>query len=762
MIQPEEVQTGAEIPATLRHRPQWVLWRSVSRNGDKPTKIPYQINGAKAKANDPSTWSTYEAVCAVSDKYSGIGYEFSEDDPYCGVDFDGCMDPKTGKISPWAATWIRKLDSYSEISPSGTGVKVWCIGKLPSPSGKKINVTGEPALGGKTPGIEIYDHARYFAVTGMRLNQCPAEIQDRQRIVDELHKTFFADTGSRKRQDDPRHESSTSLIERARRYVETIPGAVSGESGHNTTYHVACILILGFSLSEADALILLREYNQRCKPAWTERELIHKIEDADKQAGERGYLRDAKVENWSSIPIPEYREPVESNNKEAHPKYHRTDSGNAQMFAAMNSGEVKRDHRRNHWLLFRDHRWQEDTDGEIVRLMQSVAKRRYELASEITDLEERKREANFAIQSESRSRIISALSLTEAEPDIADSGNNWNKDPLLLCTGNGVLLLNNGTLRQGLPSDRITLRTAILYNPTAKCQRWEQFLAEIFLENPELIDFSRRAVGYSMTGETSEQVLFLCYGTGANGKSVFLSILREVFGEYSYNMPFSTIELHERSAIPNDLAALVDRRFVTAAETNATSRLNEARVKALTGGDPITARFLHCEYFTFKPAAKFWLAVNHKPKVADDSYGFWRRVRLIPFAREFRGSDADPKLEEKLRQELPGILAWAVRGCLEWQRSGLNPPDCVTAATEQYRQESDPLAEFIAERCTEIKNATVTGADFYRAYAKWAGDRNMKEAEKLSSTAFGTRMGQRFENKRGMSGKVYYGVGLRI
>ena len=142
-------------------------------------------------------------------------------------------------------------------------------------------------------------------------------------------------------------------------------------------------------------------------------------------------------------------------------------------------------------------------------------------------------------------------------------------------------------------------------------------------------------------------------------------------------------------------------------------------------------------------------------------YGFWRRVRLIPFTREFRGTDADPKLEEKLRAELPGILAWAVRGCLEWKQSGLNPPECVTAATEQYRLESDPLAEFVAERCIEGTGMAVTGADFYRAYAKWTEDRGMKDSERLTSTTFGTRMSQRFQNKKGMNGKVYYGVGLR-
>src|SRR5262249_35646441 len=155
-----------------------------------------------------------------------------------------------------------------------------------------------------------------------------------------------------------------------------------------------------------------------------------------------------------------------------------------------------------------------------------------------------------------------------------------------------------------------------------------------------------------------------------------------------------TVELQNRASIPNDLAALTDRRLVTASETNDGARFNEARIKALTGCDPITARFLHGEFFTFRPVAKFWLSVNHKPRVADDSYGFWRRVRLIPFTRQFR-DDADTQLETKLREELPGILGYLVRGCLEWQRQGLKPPTRVQAATETYREESDSLGQFI-------------------------------------------------------------------
>ncbi|HXH21600.1 MAG TPA: phage/plasmid primase, P4 family [Dehalococcoidia bacterium] len=180
----------------------------------------------------------------------------------------------------------------------------------------------------------------------------------------------------------------------------------------------------------------------------------------------------------------------------------------------------------------------------------------------------------------------------------------------------------------------------------------------MFEGDEELIDFIWKAVGYSLSGDTSEQCLFICHGSGANGKSVFLGTIRALAGDYAFNAPFSTFELQNRTTIPNDVAPLASKRLVTAAETNDGTRLNEARLKALTGGDPISARFLHREYFSFIPEAKYWLAVNYRPRVDDLSYGFWRRVRLVPFTCTFIGNQ-DKHLAAKLVRELPGILAWS-------------------------------------------------------------------------------------------------------
>jgi putative DNA primase/helicase len=438
----------------------------------------------------------------------------------------------------------------------------------------------------------------------------------------------------------------------------------------------------------------------------------------------------------------------------------RTDAGNGEYFARLYGDRVRFDHRRGRWLVWTEHWWRGDNTRLVRRLAKEAARARYQGATAISDLRERSDEARFAIATESRQRIDAMLIGAQSEPPIADAGERWDADPWLLGVANGVLDLRTGTLRPGTPADGITLHTAVPFAQDARCPRWERFLDEVFAGDEGLVDYICRAVGYSLTGQTSEQCVFLGFGSGANGKSVFLAILRALGGEYATNTPFSTFELNARASIPNDLAALAGRRLVTASETNEGARLNEGRLKALTGGDAVTARFLHGEFFTFEPVAKFWLAVNHKPAVSDDSYGFWRRVRLVPFTRQFT-HDADPTLIDTLRVELPGILAWAVRGALAWQDRGLEPPASVSVATETYRAESDPLGDFVDACYVTGEGLAVGATNAYRAYRAWATAEGYADRETLTATKFGRRMKERFSWGHRKSGNVYLGVGLR-
>jgi len=443
------------------------------------------------------------------------------------------------------------------------------------------------------------------------------------------------------------------------------------------------------------------------------------------------------------------------------PRFPRTDAGNGEMFAQILGNRVRYDHRRNRWLLWSGHRWSPDCAAAIRSMAKDAARRRYLGAVRFTDEKDRKAEALWAIASESRQRVEAALYFAQAEKPISDTGDGWDSDPWLLGCTNGVVDLRTGEVRPGRPEDRITLNTGLPFEPQAVAPRWEQFLVEVFAGDSDVIDWVHRALGYGATGDTREQIVCLLHGSGSNGKSVFCTAVRSTLGDYAYNAPFATVEMEHRAQIPNDLAALACRRFVTAAETNEGVRLNEARVKTLSGGDPITARFLNQEFFTYQPMLKLWLCVNHLPRVRDLSYGFWRRVRTIPFLQRFQGEAQDKALAATLKAEANGILAWIVRGAVEWQRRGLEPiPEPVQHATASYREESDPLSEFLRERCVVAGNASAAGAELYKAYTAWADDWGIAKHERLGSRTFGERMTERFEKRHGEYGRRYRGVGL--
>jgi putative DNA primase/helicase len=268
-----------------------------------------------------------------------------------------------------------------------------------------------------------------------------------------------------------------------------------------------------------------------------------------------------------------------------------------------------------------------------------------------------------------------------------------------------------------------------------------------------------RALGYSLTGDCREECFFVTWGEGGNGKGTVMNTVAWVIGEYADDLPFSALEMRDRSSIPADIAKLVGKRFVTASESGEAMQLNEARIKALTGRDPITARLLHKNFFTFQPVAKFWLATNAKPVVRDDSDGFWRRVHLIPFTQSFAGR-ADQTLKDRLRDEAGGILAWLVRGALAWQRDGLNPPQVVRAATDEYRRESEPLTPFIQACCVVTPKARVQASHLFGAYRTWCDECRIDAKERLNQTSFGRHMKKRFPAEEGRN-TFYVGVGLR-
>lgn len=277
------------VPDTLRRLNQWVAWRSESRDDGAPTKVPYNVRtGKRASSTGANTWGAfYPAACAEG--YDGPGFVFAAGGGLVGIDLDGCRDPETGEIAEWAQEIIQRFDTYTEISPSGTGAKLFLRGESPLSSGKKKLLPDADRIADKSPAIEVYDRGRYFAVTGLILDGCPSEPQERQEQLNELVARLWPQT-TKPSTRATGQRTATPIIERARKYIAKMPAAVSGSGGHDRTFAVACALCIGFSLGPDDALELLREYNERCEPPWDEFDLEHKIASAMQADGERGHL----------------------------------------------------------------------------------------------------------------------------------------------------------------------------------------------------------------------------------------------------------------------------------------------------------------------------------------------------------------------------------------------------------------------------------------------------------------------------------------
>ncbi|MEM2932463.1 MAG: phage/plasmid primase, P4 family [Nitrososphaerota archaeon] len=443
--------------------------------------------------------------------------------------------------------------------------------------------------------------------------------------------------------------------------------------------------------------------------------------------------------------------------------YNLTEAGNAELFRDLVGNSFRFIPERGVWVRFDGVRWKEDSDSASLQML-AIVRKRIDAANLTAGLhvdERRAKVIKWALVSESNHHLKAALEI--ASWMLAKKYTEFDQDPWLLCCANGVLdlRLDGNGFRQAKPDDWLHRSCGIAYDPDAECPQWMRFQEEICCGDQELIRFKQLAYGYSLTGLTSEQCLFLCWGTGANGKSTELAILESLLGEYAISTPASTFKekYYSNDSIPNDIARMVGARLVKTIEVKEHARLNEERIKALTGGDRICARFLHREYFDFWPIAKIWIAANHKPIIKGTDEAIWRRIRLIPYLAYFPPEKRDYKLIDKLRDELAGILKWAVDGCYLWQIHGLKPAKAVHEATQEYRQESDVIGQFLAECTVTGEDKRVKAGDLWEAYQRWCGG---KGNEEISQTAFGRKIRERGFLKVSQKGYPYYsGIGLK-
>lgn len=779
---------SAPIPAELRALSQWVCWRYETR-GDKRTKAPIDAksNGrlSYAKSNDPETWSTFDEAAAAYARHpdlAGIGFCFAPDDGLTGIDLDHVIDPDTGELKPEAAEILERFKgTYAEVSPSGTGLRLFCYGK-PGRSGKNV---------GKMKWCEVYSHpsSRYLTLTGQHWSGSATAVTNQQEALDWLHERFMAaSTGQENQASDPPVDATkrppvaltlddAGLLNKARKakngadFGRLWAGDTSAHGGDESAADLALCNLLAF-WTGGDGARIDRLFRQSglMRDKW------------DSKRGEAGTYGQWTVDKAvagckefygdrqgvRSEPSGEYRTGTATGTASGPASagieldaYRGTDDANAALFLALHGADVRYCPPWDKWLLWTGSHWRIDDAIEVRRLAADLPRQLYLEAGNAADSSKRRSIADLARKLESGTRQSALLEMAKCRVVVRHS--DLDQGLFLLNSLKGTIDLKTGKVYEHRRSDLLTHDAGIQYDSNAQCPTWKRFLAEVFAGDADLIEFVRRAIGYSLTGDVREQVLLICHGSGSNGKSVFLNILKKLLGRLALQAAPDLLMADRNRRHPTEQADLYGRRAVVCQETEENRRFNEVLVKQLTGGDSVRARRMHEDFWEFSPTWKIWLATNHRPEIRGTDHAIWRRVRLIPFNVVFhdpgKGDPVkDSGMEAKLTTELPGILAWAVQGCLAWQHDGLTFPEAVKAATDEYREQQDTLAAWLSECCVVKRTADAKAADLYASYSTWC-DANGERPE--PQRRFGMRLTERgFQRQRRMVGIWWLGIGL--
>jgi putative DNA primase/helicase len=729
------------IPDEIKAYSHWICWGVQMRDG-KETKLPYSPHGGMAKADDLSTWGTFEQAQAYLEQhpnFSGLGFVFANDDPFCGIDLDKCRNPETGEIEALAQKIIDDFGSYTEISPSEKGIHIIIKGKKPGDKCRKGN-------------IEIYDKERFFAMTGNVWNE-HRNIEDRQEALKKLYESLFIER--KEKQVKPRVEVSLddqALIEKAMnakngaKFTALWEGDVSGYPSESEADLALCSMLAFWTGGDPDRIDRLFRQSGLYREKWHREDYRDMtISQAIENTTEFYKKNRIDVINSQSVSV-----------ADAQFETTFTEGWLARKFVALHGRDVRYCYLWDKWLIWTGRRWKIDYTGEVHRKAKGVIKSLLKEASETDDDKIRKLLASYAHKADTRSKYSAIIELSKCEVPILPE--DMDSDPMLFNCINGTIDLRTGELREHRRDDYITKIAPFEYDPNAEAPRWKRFLDEIFNGNDGIIPFLQRAVGYAMTGEIREQVLLVLYGKGANGKTTFLETLLKIFGDYGKPSEPNLLVVRKHEEHPTGVADLMGARFVSAMEIGEGKRLNESLVKRLTGKDKLSARFMRQDFFDFEPTHKIFMAVNHKPHIRGTDTGIWRRIRLIPFSVEIPEHKQDRQLQEKLLKEAPGILAWAVQGCLAWQEHGLGMTTEIYEATNEYREEMDTIGAFIADCCIEGSGCKVKASELYQCYREWcerSGEHYVSQKE--MSFYLGDRG---YERKRLMNGYHWFGLGI--
>ena len=743
----------SKIPQELKQLNRWVLWKLKVNEKGKTTKIPINAkNGYGAKSNDPDTWVSFDEALEKVEYFNCKGLGFMLGNGYFGIDIDHQLDNKD-----LINEFVNTLSSYTEISQSGEGIHIICKGVLPIGNRRKGN-------------IEMYDSARFFAMTGNALNDIE-HIEDRTEEVKPLYQKYL---GQEKQEQevyvynvDYRNNSYNVLTDeevliKAQEssngnlfsclYYGQWEGLYDSQSQADLAF---CSLLAFWCSKNEDQMDRIFRSSKLNRSKW------------DEKRGNTTYGRmtiEKAVSNCRDVYGQTYNNSQVYNpitgEVSSKKEYDLNDTGNANRFIDRFGTNIRYNFDNKVWIVFDGKTWVEDTKQIVKKQADIMINEMKVEAIQEPDKDIRKDKLNnvkhLASNSGKEAMLKEAMHIGATPSTNAD----YNTDNYLINCFNGIVDLKTGTL---IPHDKkymISKNTHMECDLVNEPKRWKQFLLEIFNGSQEMVDFIQVALGYTLTGDTKEQCFFQCYGEGANGKSVFFDIVYTIFGDYGLNSQIESFlaKANAQNGASSEIARMNGARFIRTNEPNDNSRLNEGLVKQLVGGDITTARFLYGKEFEFKPVFKLWIATNYKLVVRGTDKGIWRRMMVIPFKVTFEGDKRDKNLTEKLLAEAPQILGWIVKGCLKWQKEGLSPAPEIEKETSSYKQEMDIVLKFINDCVISNPNKREKASDVFKEYKTWA--RTSNEWDGMTQAKFGIEMGKRFE-KKNINGYVYY-MGLML
>lgn len=756
------------IPDELKALSRWVCWRAVpdpkSHSGISKQPVNPRTGGM-ARSNDPTTWTDFETAAAAAVDYAGIGFMFAGSG-YIGIDIDNRPEEldayRNGDYSTIFGQMNESLQTYMEFSQSGNGVHFIGRGTLPDKDFKNSEV-----------GIEMYTGARFFVMTG---NLCTeyvdiADITETVKPYYERYRTKSKSKASTPAEQIPLQPCTSSaqeVIDRASRsrqgqkFAALYAGDTTGYNSNSEADMALCNMLAFWCQGDLQLMDEIFRSSGLMREKWDRKQSGTTYGAITLQKAIDGlsavYRETEPSDSGYSVVI---KKSMQQGAPRIQGKMYRfDDTGNAERLFDAFGDMLRFCYTDKKWLYYYEGKWYTDNIGYIRQLADSATVLQEQERILYAHDEELLKAFDRHLK-KSRSFAGKTNMIREAEHYAPILPQNLDRNKAVIGVKNGIIDLKTGEL---LPHDReayLTKQCPVIYNPDApEPKLWLQFLSDIFGGDPYMLDYIQKCVGYSLTGSTSEQCAFFLFGTGRNGKSTFLEIVRGILGDYATNIQPQTIMVNPKSgnAPSSDIARLKGARLVTSVEPNEGMRLDEGLLKQLTGDDVVTARKMFSEEFEFKPEFKLWMATNHKPLIRGTDTGIWRRIHLIPFEVQIPLDRVDKKLKYKLVKESEGILKWAVQGCIRWQNEGLIMPQKVLDAVREYQHEMDVISAFL-DACCMTGEGETKASKLYAVYAKWAEEHN---EYLMSSTKFGTEMAKRDKigRKKKMDGWYYSGVSL--